>query len=110
MFKISSLAKIISWISIDDMHLKKNVVVCLDLHINSEPVFGLIEHVILENDEYFLCVKILQTFYFDNHYFAYRNSSKDNIYKLFELKHLNVKYVSYISISANGEEFVIWDY
>lgn len=109
-YKISPLANEISWVLFDNISLKRNVVVCLDVYINNEPVFGLIEHVILEDDQYFLCVKTLQTWYFDSHYFAYKVSSKENIYNIVELHKLNVKYVSNISISSHGEEFVIWDY
>lgn len=108
-YTLNDTACEVNWISFDNITFKKLMIICVDIGLNNEPIFGLIEHVIRDQEDFYFCVKIVETWYFDNHYFAYRINSSTEMFKILNIINLKVKFVSHISKSPNGEEFVMWD-
>lgn len=99
----------ISWLNYKNIFLKVQMIVCVGLYGNDEPMFGLINRLLFSDKNYYICYELLDTKFFNMHYFAYEVTKTDKFLVL-NLQTLKYSHTSYISTCANGNTFVIWDF
>lgn len=112
-FKIKSteIEKLVetNWVNFNGLLLKPNVVVCINLSQNDEPIFGLITNILKKDTKYFLCLQAIDTLFFNVHFCAYEVKISDFFY-VKDLDSFTYFHASCISKNASGKKFIIWDY
>ncbi|XP_055855364.1 uncharacterized protein LOC129918693 [Episyrphus balteatus] len=99
----------VSWLNHKGVLFKEKLVVCIGLYENNDPVFRLIEHIVKVKTSFYLCLSYIETICFDNHYFAYKIKANSS-FSVFDLDSLQYVHTSSLSMSNNGDLFVIWDF
>lgn len=92
-----------------DNLFKRGMILCIDFYEDGDPLFAVIDNILVHDNKFFFCVELTETLYFDKHYFAFR-IEKTGQYCTRSIESLKCKYTSHINTNASGEFFVIWDY
>jgi hypothetical protein len=88
--------------------LKKDFAIKYDEEKDSEPIFGLIKCIFIQNEMYFVIVQELFCSGFDEHYCAYRILKTQSFRKI-KLDDLIINQTSHVSTNVLGDFFINWE-
>lgn len=106
-YKFKPETKESTWLNYYHLHLKKNMVICIDIYNDHDPIFALINNIVSVDGKYYLGLQSIDTNYFDSHFFAYNVILNLNTSFVRDVAYLKHYFTSHISKSANGNEYVI---
>lgn len=114
-FKLENIKEIIfetKWLNFFEAFLKPEMVICTHCSKTDEPIFALIKHIIKFNSNFFLCLKGIETLFYNNHFASYEvdDNIQDNTYFVKALENIKILETSKLNKNAVGKKFVIWDY
>jgi hypothetical protein len=99
---------ICSNIEYNGMILKRNVVIQIGFDEYLMPLFGMIVHIIEDNDKKIkIYFKILINKGFDEHYFSYEIEDTD-VFVLLFFEDLDIERISTVCKNANGTKMITW--
>lgn len=97
-----------NWLIFCESFLKPEMVICTNF-LESELIFSIIKHIIQFNEKFYLCLKEVNTLFYNTHFASYEIEDNEDIYFVVCVDNLKILETSMLSKNANGKKFIVWD-